>query len=405
MSGGLKFPAMDEKVPKGAIVHCTRLWGQDYETFITWQQAQPGNRSPHKGFFSSAEEFYRFSRRDISAQPLLFDLPTLSSLFKQQSLKEKEKKPECGHVMHAHLIPDNYCPVCQVDHCLEFLYKIKRAWVSQGGPIVGDVEQIAITLGYVRLKNAWHGARLELLQLVEKLEKQAIVDARTAEVSPTAPNGASYVSVRDAKMALERYHKEYQYPLSAPLGPKTEEPSGPLSLVSPTWATLPKLKKRVQFAEDVEDFAVRDNHTYLRRDPSYVPGRHAAPQGFEWVNGALTDNFMATLQQCKMFITDDAQFERYARDDTHWPEFEGVAGDHPRWEEIWSAFSQLSETLPPKQFEAWKETSKRHIDGIAVVENGGKFVQFVFLSAKQTKPPPKSLRRWASWVSTMDASG
>ncbi|KAJ4349742.1 uncharacterized protein N0V89_008360 [Didymosphaeria variabile] len=196
------------------IVHAKVLWPTSHVQFNAWQKKQHKSLSPNVSYVSSAEEYHRATVED-------------------------------------------FCPVCQVDHSIEFLGAITQAWGKFGGPFRKDPEPRTAHPDYGCLKLAWRAARLELLNLVNKLESQAVIENRLdSYIPPATHDNGRVTTVHGAQAALERFHRHYKYPVSdVPHNGEEEE----LLYCSP----LSSLKKnrKVHFADQLVEGGVRKNLT------------------------------------------------------------------------------------------------------------------------------------------------
>lgn len=322
-----------------------------------------------------------------------FIISSLAGLF----LRTKEpKQPECGHKLHASAPFEEFCPVCQVDHCVAFLNAIAEAWEKSGGPFRDDYESKSATFGYVNLRLAWRAARLELCKLVAKLEKQAIIENRMDSYAPPAEKPDDPLpTIYGAQAALARYRLTYKYPVvDFPLQSKDE------------WYipdSSPKQKKEVRFDEELVDGSTRKSGYFNRKHPKYVRGPHAAPPDSEFENTTCTNDMDILLSQSKIFFTEDLGFHAYADKPEHWPEFEGTAGCHPRWEEILAGLENYSTWWSSRKFCEWyQKLEASGVDGFAIVTDNGKIVDFVILRALK-EDLPNLVKPYASWISLSEA--
>jgi hypothetical protein len=392
-----KFVTMPGSKNTSGIVPARYLWPDGYANFYAWQKKQPRtlNFSPKKYSVSSAEEYYRFVSRPTFST---FSINGITSLFFGASQSEH---PECGHKLHPSAAIEAFCPVCQIEHCVAFLEAIRVEWEKVGGPFWKDTEPKSKPAAYGPLKCGWRAARLELWDLVIRLEKQAVLEESMESYVSTAANDGKpndpFPVVYGAKAALAKYHLTFKYPVSEVSHQSEQEWH---SLVSTS-----KKKKTVHFQEDLVEGKRRKNVYFNRVSHKYAPGRHAPSQGAEFENNTLKNDTEFDLSQCKIFFTDDLSFSQYDKKPEHWLEFEGIAGCHPRWKEILGGLEEFHQWLSvPKRFQWSQRLAQSGTDGVAIVMDGDRIVDFVVLRAlKESEEEEIVLKQRTSWVSLSDS--
>ncbi|KAF2444729.1 hypothetical protein P171DRAFT_513816 [Karstenula rhodostoma CBS 690.94] len=377
------------------MIHAGFLWSDsDCAGFNAWQKKQTVKVSPVKKYISNAEEYHRYVSRPESKRS--FSISSLTGYFLRPA---EAKQPECSHKLHPDAPVEAFCPVCQVDHCIAFLDAITQAWENLGGPFREDYEPRSTPHGYTNLKLAWRAARLELWNLVANLEKQAIIENRLDSYASPAEHSDEpddpLPTIYDAHAALARYRMTYKYPV-VDVPHQTEQEFH-------TPHPSPKQKKEVHFDKDLKNGSTRKNESFDRKHPRYIRGQHAVKPGSEFENTACTDDTEFLLSQTKMFFTEDLGFHDYAEKPEHWPEFEGIAGCHPRWEEILQGRKTFTTWRSHRKYIRWAQNLKASgTDGVAIVMYGGKIVDFVVLRAPKEKEQ-NVVKRRASWVSLSDS--
>ncbi|KAF9740343.1 hypothetical protein PMIN02_008041 [Paraphaeosphaeria minitans] len=379
-------------------LHAGFLWPDGgHLDFIAWQKKQSVKVSPVKKHVSGAEEYHWYIKRNRATSTEPFSISSLAAFFMRTMLEPKQ--PECGHKLHPSAPVETFCPICQVDHCISFLDAISEAWESAGGPFRDNYEPKSYSYGYINLRLAWRAARFELINLVAKLEKQAVIENRMDSYAPPADtlNGPDDPppTFYGAEAALARYRLAYKYPVvDAPW--KTEN----------GWhipGSSPKQKKEVHFDDDLVDGSTRNQGSFNRKHPAYVRGLHAVSPGSQFENTTCTKDIEILVAQSKIFFTDKLGFKAYAENPRHWPEFEGIAGCHPRWEEIVLGLETYATRRNLGNFGEWKkELESSGVDGVAIVEDRGKIVGFVVLKAPNENLH-NPIQRKTSWVSFSDA--
>ncbi|OAG07969.1 uncharacterized protein CC84DRAFT_1239055 [Paraphaeosphaeria sporulosa] len=374
------------------------LWpdGGDLE-FIVWQKKQSVKVSPLKKYISGAEEYHRYMSRNRATSTGSFSISSLIAFFLRATLEPKQ--PECGHELHPSAAVETFCPVCQVDHCIAFLDAISEAWEAAGGPFRGDYEPKSYSHRYINLRRGWRVARLELINLVAKLEKQAIMENRmdfyTLPAETLDEPDDSLPIVYGTQAALIRYRLAYKYPAVNVTRQIEDDWHTPGSSL--------RQKKEVHFDKDLVDGSTRKYESFNRKHPDYVRGPHSVSPGSQFENTTCTHDVEVLVAQSKIFFTSMLGFKVFAEKPTHWPEFEGIAGCHPRWEEILVSLGTYAFWRSRRKFGEWeKKLESSGVDGIAIVENHGRIVDFVVLKApKENLHNP--IKRNANWVSLSDA--
>ena len=260
--------------PRGSIIRCDILLPGEYETFIEWQAKQSARLSPHPGYISSAEEYHLFTHREPPAPPTpaaastwSFGWRSISSIFWGAPKPKKPKKPYCGHALHPHARPTTFCPMCQVEHCFELLTLVAEKWTAMGAPF-RDPERADTHPDYRAWKHAWLGARLELVQLVDKLEIQAIVQEKFGHSGISTKTRGNIDELRSARMALEYIKERYKFSLSGPAVPEEEE-RGEEDVEE---GRARKMRRMVRFREDVKEPSGRRPKEFRRKVHRFTIG-------------------------------------------------------------------------------------------------------------------------------------
>lgn len=287
--------------------------------------------------------------------------------------------------------------MCQVQHCLDLLVAITEAWENVGGPFPANCQGFTNGHDYTRLRKGWRLARLELHNLVDKLEQEAVFESHMDAFNPCASTEdvGTTPLIPDAKEALKYYHKNYKYPLTDPS----------TAIPDPKWKIEPSdpdSRKNVHFPRQLRDGSTRNNATFERKNAEYRAGRHSASTiaGFE--NTAFAADTRFLLQQLKVCFTTDLGFKRLANKPHRWPAFEGIAGEHPRWEEISEGLSVLMQWRSRRKCAKWvQELESGGTDGVAVIVDGNKIVDLILLSMPkgEERAMMGGLEQKASWVS------
>jgi hypothetical protein len=71
-----------------------------------------------------------------------------------------------------------------------------------------------------------------------------------------------------------------------------------------------KATKQVRFAPGVEDHtseSSRNSHEFMRRTPTYRPGKYACPDKEGWADLSWKNSMVAAITSTKVFLTDNAR--------------------------------------------------------------------------------------------------
>ena len=151
------------------------------------------------------------------------------------------------------------------------------------------------------------------------------------------------------------------------------------------------------------DGSTRIRNAFNRKSRQYAPGNHAVSLGGEFENTTGKGDCGFLLAQSKVFFTSNLGFKAYAERSSHWLPFEGVAEDHARWEDIRAAMATYATGRNVRSFVEFKNRFEGEgVDGLAVVEDRGKIVDFVVLRAPVTTLA-NELKRSTSWLSLSEA--
>jgi len=132
---------------------------EDLQHFTKWQKEHGVGSLP--GIVRNATEYCEFlayRRTDEDNKKL-----------KRGNTRTRNRNPAtmCGHGLHpSDIITGEYCPVCEVEMCLEFLDALAQVFQRCGGPW----QQARVRNEFVLVRQCWHLARYQLVELVELLE-------------------------------------------------------------------------------------------------------------------------------------------------------------------------------------------------------------------------------------------
>lgn len=268
--------------PKGSIIRCDVLLPGSFEDFLLWQVKQSGRLSPYPGFISSAQEYHLFTHREppaseTPATPRKWSSTwsNLRSMFRGAPKSKKPRMPYCGHALHPRARPALFCPVCQVEHCFELLTLISEKWTSLGAPF-RDPEHVDIPRDYRVWKHAWLGARLELIQLVDRLENEALVQEKLDQLAPSTKVKGNVANMRTAKMALEYARENFKFSLADPSAPEDGEKKGDECIGE---GQARKRRKVARFREDVQEPSGRRKKEYRSEICNFEP------EEYDWESG------------------------------------------------------------------------------------------------------------------------
>ena len=132
---------------------------EDLQHFTKWQKEHGVGSLP--GVVRNATEYCEFlayRRTDEDNKKL-----------KRGNTRTRNRNPVtmCGHGLHpSDIITGGYCPVCEVEMCLQFLDALDKVFQRCGGPW----QQAHVRNEFALVRQCWHLARYQLVELVELLE-------------------------------------------------------------------------------------------------------------------------------------------------------------------------------------------------------------------------------------------
>jgi hypothetical protein len=213
----------------------------------------------------------------------------------QENFSDIPGDGSCLHVRHPwdKLSKSLYCPVCVVHMHVTFLEHILSHWSQKGGPWNLDTKD----KGYHHLRTAWIWARQTMANWVIALETLASFEEKWERANPDADVSQTNSHMRALKLANNLIEGpsqigEVKYPVVA-------------ASKSTTKAT-----KQVRFAPGVEDHtseSSRDSHEFMRRTPTYKPGKYACPDKEGWADLSWKNSMVAAITSTKVFLTDNAR--------------------------------------------------------------------------------------------------
>ncbi|KAF2244161.1 hypothetical protein BU26DRAFT_580099 [Trematosphaeria pertusa] len=289
-----------------------------YHDFITWYNTQLAGPTEHPPVTETVPEN--------------FDYETASL---------------CKHALHpANDDWDNeWCPVCGVSICLEFLKAIAQAWDrldERYYSLMTTNEEMKQDWDWkMDVRSGWHMARVELIEVVEHYEEMAV---REAEWNATHED-ASLDKIYSASKAIELAKEDSQYRARM----MSREEFDKLYICKESRELNDKKpKKKVSFAPDTELDRVSRNLVYCwRTSGEYKPGRYACPSPEGWENTSFYHNgWLIKLSQYKVHIVlaDRDLKSAISSLKEGFPQLEanqkteGPAGLHPLWEKIQAVF-------------------------------------------------------------------
>jgi len=297
---------------------------EDVQHFTKWQKEHGVGSLP--GIVRSATEYCEFlayRRTDEDNKKL-----------KRGNIRTRNRNTAtmCGHGLHpSDIITSGYCPVCEVEMCLEFLDVLAQVFQKCGGPW----QQARIRNEFALVRQCWHLARYQLVELVELLEcsqkyEEAWEKQHPSDVGCMWTTNSSSKAIRNAQMRT-------RYP--AVLTDTNSRPTVKRELSSLDLARAKvakaRVKKHVTFTPDTITWPTRSNACFCRNPAqrqSYQPGRHAAPFGLEWIDTSRMSSSIADLLNLKVYATSvQAEFDALVDDSSLRPpsRYQGILSLHP----------------------------------------------------------------------------
>ena len=302
---------------------------EDVQHFTEWQEKHGVGSLP--GIVRNATEYCEFlAHRRIDEENIE---P------KRGNTRTRNRNPAtmCGHSLHpSDIITGGYCPVCEVEMCLEFLDALAQVFQKCGGPW----QQARVRNEFVLVRQCWHLARYQLVELVELLEcsekyEEAWEKQHPGDVGCMWTRNSSSKAIRNAQMRT-------RYPAILTDADPRSAVKRKLSSLDEARAKVAKarVKKHVTFTPDTITWPTRFNRNPAHRQ-SYQPGRHAAPLGLEWIDTSRISSSIADLLNLKVHATCiQAEFDALVDDSSLRPpsRYQGILSLHPGIQAI-SAFA------------------------------------------------------------------
>jgi hypothetical protein len=337
-------PSLAEYIPAAIL-----LSPGDVQHFAKWQEEHGVGALP--GIIQNSTEYCEFLeyRRDDEE----------SIELSRSGTRTRHRNPanRCGHGLHpSDIITGGYCPVCEVEMCLKFLDALAQVFQKSGGPW----QQAHVRNEYFLVRQCWHLARYQLVELVEILEcsqkyEEAWERQQPDDVGCMWTTNSSSKAIRIAEMQTR-----YPAVLTAS-NPRALVKQG-LSSFDAARANVAKarVKKHVTFTPDTMTWPARGNAHFCRNPTKrqiYEAGRHAAPLGLEWVDTSRMSSPIADLLNLKVYATHvQAEFDVLVADSTLRPpsRYQGILTLHPGIKSISTfanRFLQGSETAREEMME------------------------------------------------------
>ncbi|KAI4639896.1 uncharacterized protein J4E78_010798 [Alternaria triticimaculans] len=306
---------------------------EDVQHFTKWQEEHGVGSLP--GIVRNATEYCEFLAHRRTNEE--------SIKLKRGKVRSRNRNPAtmCGHGLHpSDIITGGYCPVCEVEMCLEFLDAIAQVFQKCGGPW----QQARVRNEFALVRQCWHLARYHLVELVELLEcsekyEEAWEKQHSSDVGCIWTTNSSAKAIRIAQMRMK-------YP--AVLTEAIPRPAVKRKLssfdVARAKVAKARVKKHVTFTPDTITWPTRSNACFNRNPEqrqSYQPGRHAAPLGLEWIDTSRMSSSIADLLNLKVYATYvQAEFDALVDDSSLRPpsRYQGILSLHPGIQAI-SAFA------------------------------------------------------------------
>jgi hypothetical protein len=280
--------------PASQSISANILLPHDFSLYVKWQKIYV--LDPDIGQVRDALEYRRFIQYRGA---LLSDNQLPLSLDPDPNIAS-----ECKHKVHpVDTIRDNLCPICEVSAHLDFMRAIAQAWQKAGGPGLRPGTKI-MKRSYKTLRDSWHRARLQFLELLDMLGILAVYEADWEVKHPLSATTAQKTNCASAAMKLAEM--ETMYP----------------ARVSPITSRAAKSKasgeRKVTFGEEVtfqDDSGLKKTPTnfkrgrpqnrYCRPSVSYVPGTHACSANSEYIDTSQQISLPIDVSNLKIYVTDD----------------------------------------------------------------------------------------------------
>lgn len=349
---------------------------EELSLYQEWQsKTWKGRRGRKECSFSNAYEYRKF---------YIF---YANSIRNEDEASEEKHEPSSSTCQECfHYIPsryhfrstqiDVYCPVCNIEVHLDFLFAIGKALIAHGGPYQ-DLDFPSVE--YQRLHQAWHSARAKLANLVNRYEK---LGEEEAELD----------GQNSAKEAIDLATNQSTYPASI----MTREEYDKLCRREKSQ------KKCVSFAQDTNFAGSRHHSSYMRdSSPLYEPGVNSAPDDAEWEDTSFQTNRLFNISQLKVITTtSEEQLEFWnANPDLALTVSEGLAALHPMWHNIRSLVEAFLEILLEEGSQDHFLEKYRTSDAIVLLLTDGEFTNFTILQTSdvvKTWKPSMVVKGWTT---------
>ncbi|KAF2019518.1 hypothetical protein BU24DRAFT_406183 [Aaosphaeria arxii CBS 175.79] len=212
--------------------------------------------------------------------------------FVEMGIFANKKAAKCKHPLHPVATKvDDYCPVCQVRMCLDFLDLIQQAWSWLGGPyqpvcwIPKNAKEQRDRTSYDRLGSAWRKAKLELLGTVDQLRDKMVTEQAVEDKSLDAYIYEPF----SAKRALELSEQGWTDPTPYMTDQEILEWYNGNLFIMTNFRVASRLSgKKVHFTDDTNFDSGRGRCSIFRRGHSdYKPGKYACPDKKNYLNTSM----------------------------------------------------------------------------------------------------------------------
>lgn len=234
---------------------------QSWQNFLDWQKNNPN--VPEKEYGVCYKARYKqwleslTSPKPPQPEPLRAPSPQPTIPYGQASVCKHKLHPGC---------PDKQatrCPVCWIAGALDVVHSAAKKWEALGGPTRDEtLPNHMAFLGYKE-------AKLELVQLTHNFEGYAIAELKWEKQNAGLIRACGgFICANTSAMAVKKAQEDAPYIF------KVSDP--------PKRPSLFRKRKRVSWANEIEDTPPRSSHEYHRGSPGYEPGRHACPSPDGW---------------------------------------------------------------------------------------------------------------------------
>ncbi|KAF2244162.1 hypothetical protein BU26DRAFT_569161 [Trematosphaeria pertusa] len=365
------------------------LTPSDYDLYLQWQEAE-GTSEEHLGYVSYAVEYHDFTIWRATGWPCLQEHSTARSKYVQGKQRVASR---CLHTLHlASFIETEWCPVCEVNICLEFLEALVQAYEKVGrqmreSKLENEYEQLVRKHKAIRM--GWRMARLELIEVVRYHEELATCemewDLHYDDLDTDDSHSSSFavtLAVLETRHPADIVSQEELAMMHSDRTPKKK----------------PQATKKVRFATQLETTrSPRHEDTFDRSNKQYQPGKWACPIAEGWQDTSFYMSDLHNLQQFKVFITsiEDPDDVDMSKGD------EGPAGLHPFWPQIEFIWERSMKNANRAQYKQLIKKMDESEAVVAFVDNNGNVADMAFAGRpKDTewKPeiPPPSDMAWTS---------